>query len=108
MKHNLAHHHFAAFWFSLVSAILAFAPFLWLVRTWFDLSYSSSGAVYLVAIASLLIVLAGFLIRFRKKLENINCAKSGNFLRQNQRRVKQKSIDRTLPYKLRRDSWWLD
>ncbi|WP_148266156.1 hypothetical protein [Pseudovibrio sp. FO-BEG1] len=107
MKHILTHHQFAAFWFGLASAIVAFEPFLWLVRTWLDPSYSSC-TVYLVAIASLLIALAGLSIRFRKKPENINCAKSGNFLRQNQRRVKQKSIDRTLPYKLRRDSWWLD
>ncbi|SFK07905.1 hypothetical protein SAMN04488518_10213 [Pseudovibrio ascidiaceicola] len=107
MKHILTHHQFAAFWFGMASAILAFEPFLWLVRTWFDPSYSS-GAVYLVAIASLLIVLAGVLTRFRKKLENINFTKSGYFWRQNQRLFKQKGIDRTLPYKLRRDSWWLD
>jgi len=107
MKYVLAHHQFAAFGFGLASAILAFEPFLWLVRTWLDPSYSSC-AVYLAAIASLLIALAGLLIRFRKKLENINCTKSGYFLRQNQRLLKQKSIDRTLPYKLRRDSWWLD
>ncbi|QUS56576.1 hypothetical protein [Pseudovibrio brasiliensis] len=108
MKHILTHHQFAAFWLGIASAILAFEPFLWLVRTWFTPSYSSSGAVYLVAVATPLIILAGILIRSRKKQEDINFTESDYFLRQNQRPVKQKSIDRTLPYKLRRDSWWLD
>ncbi|WP_057465366.1 exosortase T [Pseudovibrio sp. POLY-S9] len=55
MTKTLANHRVTAFGFGLASAILAFEPALWLVRTWFDPSYSSSGAVYLVAVAGLLL-----------------------------------------------------
>ncbi|MCX2722174.1 exosortase T [Roseibium salinum] len=40
--------------FALASLILAYEPFRWLIGSWFDPSYSSTGALYLVAIAALL------------------------------------------------------
>ncbi|KZL18645.1 Transmembrane exosortase [Pseudovibrio axinellae] len=55
MKHFIANHQFTALGFGLASAILAFEPALWLIRTWFDPSYSSSGAIYLFVIGGLLL-----------------------------------------------------
>ncbi|WP_208999764.1 exosortase T [Stappia sediminis] len=41
--------------FALASAILAYAPLAWLMGSWLDPSYSSSGTLYLVPIAALLV-----------------------------------------------------
>lgn len=55
MKNEPAAQKFAIGLFALASAILAFDPVLWLLRTWTDPSYQSSGMIYLVGIILLIL-----------------------------------------------------
>lgn len=45
----------AAVGFAVASGVLAYEPLHWLVGTWLDPSYPSSGAIYLVALSGLLL-----------------------------------------------------
>lgn len=65
-----------------------------------NLNLSGSSAPEPEGIMGLLIVIMGLVARFRQNLVSM--------VRSLRRSIPLEGLDRSLPYKLRRDGWWLD
>ncbi|KZK94472.1 MULTISPECIES: VIT and VWA domain-containing protein [unclassified Pseudovibrio] len=69
---------------------------------------SGSSAPEPEGIMGLLIVIMGLVARFRQNLVSMVRTIRCSITRTGQGSIPQEGLDRSLPYKLRRDGWWLD
>ncbi|KZK89929.1 Vault protein inter-alpha-trypsin [Pseudovibrio sp. Ad5] len=69
---------------------------------------SGSSAPEPEGIMGLLIVIMGLVARFRQNLVSMVRTIRCSITRTGQRSIPLEGLDRSLPYKLRRDGWWLD